>query len=220
MIRILKALALGALALTAMSVAVASSAQAAEFHCSVEPCGYTLKPDGTGKTSHQVFAAINSAGESLSFTCPEISGEATTAGKTSSTLSFSSMGMGVGCTGLGIAASYRLNGCRFAFGASGTLAVTNCPKGIEFEIGATGCILRISEQGPVSGVAFHNIGQEVLKTTEITGETNELPLVGTLIGTTAQCLIDVTKTPITFEYRTGNFLLTGESGSMANAWWA
>ncbi|MET0558845.1 MAG: hypothetical protein ABW065_09280 [Solirubrobacterales bacterium] len=208
------------MALTAMSVAFASSAQAAEFHCSVEPCGYTLKPDGTGKTSHQVFAATNSAGESLSFTCPEISGEATTAGKTNSILSVSSLGMGVGCTGFGAAASYRLNGCRFAFGAAGTLAVTNCPKGIEFEVGATGCILRISEQGPVNGVVFHNIGQEASNTTEITGEISKLPLAGALIGTTAQCLINVTKTPITFEYRTGNFLLTGESGSMANVWWA
>lgn len=223
MIRNLKVLVLAGMAMVAFGAFAASGAQAAEFRCSVEPCRYTLKADGTGKTAHQVFEARNSAGEFIRFTCLQITGEATTAGKSAGELTMSPMGFGLPCTGAGLAASYRLNGCKFSYGAAGTFALTSCPKGIEFEIGATGCLLQIPEQGPVSGVAFHNVGEEAKTTTEITGEVNALPLAGSLNGTTAQCGIDMTKTPITVEYLTGNFLITGETdpgGVMANVWWA
>lgn len=47
-----------------------------EFHCSVSPCRGTLRPDGTGKTAHQVFVAENEAKtESVSFTCEKPFGQ-------------------------------------------------------------------------------------------------------------------------------------------------
>ena len=63
MIRNLKVLVAAAMALAAFGVFSASGAQAAEFHCSTEPCTGTLKPDETAgtKTSHHVFIVHNSA---------------------------------------------------------------------------------------------------------------------------------------------------------------
>ncbi len=61
MIRNLKVLFAAALAPTALGAIAASAQGADEFHCSVEPCRGTLKPDGTGKTAHQVFVVENEA---------------------------------------------------------------------------------------------------------------------------------------------------------------
>src|ERR1044071_4586469 len=81
MIRNLKVLIAAALALAAFGALGAAGAQAAEFHCSVEPCRYTLKPDGTGKTAHHVFRIVK--GEtSGAVICTTLSGEATSAKKT------------------------------------------------------------------------------------------------------------------------------------------
>ncbi len=222
MIRNLKVLALAGMALVALGAFAASGAQAAEFRCSVEPCRYTLKQDGAGQTGHQVFAAKNSAGESLNFTCSQLTGEATTAGKTASELTFVP-GFNITCNAFGFFVPYRFNGCDFRYGASGTFSIKNCPKAIELEIAETGCVLKLPEQGPVSGVSLHNVGEEGKTTTEVTGGISELPLTGSLNGTTEQCGINMTKTPITITYKTGNFLITGETdpgGVMANAWWS
>jgi hypothetical protein len=66
----------------------AGAAQAAEpeplFHCSVEPCKLKLKPDTDPektKTAHHVFIVKNSGGESISFTCNQLDGTATTSTK-------------------------------------------------------------------------------------------------------------------------------------------
>lgn len=221
MIRNLKVLVLAGMAMAAFGAFAASGAQAAEFHCSVEPCRYTLQPDGTGKTAHQVFQAKNSAGEFIRVTCPQLAGEATTTGKAESELTVTRVGLGLPCSFLGSAIGYNVNGCNLVFGAAGTFAIKGC-KGIVFPA-PTGCSLELPEQEPVSGVAFHNVGEEAKGTTEITGEINALPIAGSLTGTTGQCGIDMTKTPITVEYLTGNFLITGETdpgGVMANAWWS
>jgi len=217
MFRNLKILALAGMAMAALGAFGASGAKAAEFHCSAEPCRYTLKPDGTGKTAHHVFRVKNSIGESFVFTCDQLTGEATTATKSVTTLTFTG-GFGFGCTGLGSAAASRMNGCDFLYGATGTLSIKGC-GGIEFEAG--GCVLKIFEQGPLGGVAFHNIGEEGSTTTEMTAEVSGLSLAISLSGG-VKCGIDTTKTPITGEYQTGNVIITGEtdpSGVMANAWW-
>lgn len=222
MIRNLKILALAGMALVALGAFAASGAQAAEFRCSVEPCRYTAKPDGVGKTTHQVFVASNAAGESVLFTCQQLTGVATTAGKTTSELTFSSLGLGLPCSvNSSTTVTIILNGCHFTYGASGTFSIKGCLGGGGFELNApsTGCALNVPEQGPVSGVKFHNVGEESKTTTEITAEVSGLPLSGSV---TKQCGIDLSKTPITVEYKTGNFLITSETdpgGVMANAWW-
>jgi hypothetical protein len=70
MIRNLKILLAAAMALAALEAISASGAQAAEFHCTVEPCRVTLKPDGTGKTAHHVLV-VRKGEASGSFTCVE-----------------------------------------------------------------------------------------------------------------------------------------------------
>jgi heat shock protein HslJ len=85
MIRNLKVLMVGAMALVVLGAVGVSGAQAAEpeFHCSVEPCRATLDPDGAvpSKTAHNVFI-IDKEGKSGSGTCNQITGEATSATKT------------------------------------------------------------------------------------------------------------------------------------------
>jgi hypothetical protein len=220
MIRSLKILSPGVLALIALSVTVAPSAQAAEFHCSVEPCRYTLKPDGTGKTAHQVFVVKNSAGEFVTATCSEAIGQATTATKTAAELTFTSAGFGLGCAINGSAASLRMNGCNLVYGASGTFGIKGCGKAIEIAAGS--CVVSLPEQ-TVSGVKFHNVGEESKTTTELTIEIAALSMTVTAAGGKAGCGFDPTKTPITSEFKTGNVIVTGETdpgGVMGNAWWA
>jgi hypothetical protein len=221
MIRNLRILALVGMAMAAFAAYSAPGAQAAEFHCSVEPCRYTVKPDGAPGTTHQVFWVRNSGGEAVVFTCQQLTGVATTAGKTASELTVSSLGFGLPCYVNGTpGAAISLNGCHFTYGASGTFSIKGCLGGGGFELTLAGCALKVPEQGPINGVKFHNVGEEPKTTTEITGEVSGMTLAGSV---TQQCGMDLTKTPITVEYKTGNFLVTSETdpgGVMANAWWA
>jgi hypothetical protein len=91
MIRNLKALFAAAMVLGALASLGAASAQAAEplFHCAVEPCKLKLKPDETAgtKTAHHVLIIKNNASpvESLSITCNQLDGTATSSTKTLTT---------------------------------------------------------------------------------------------------------------------------------------
>jgi hypothetical protein len=98
MIRNLKVLLAAAMALAAFG-ALSATAHAAEekFHCSVEPCTATLGPDETVPTStaHHVFVVKGkTAGgteASASFTCDQLTGEATSATKTATELTFTNL---------------------------------------------------------------------------------------------------------------------------------
>ncbi len=93
MIRYLKVLLGAALALTAFG-ALSASAHAAEerFHCSVEPCTLTLREDGTSgtKTAHQVFEVTDGA-NTISFTCSQLLGYATSQFKTTTQIAFTNL---------------------------------------------------------------------------------------------------------------------------------
>ena len=98
MIRNLKVLIAAAMALAAFG-ALSASAHAAEekFHCTVEPCRVTLAPDteaGT-TTAHHVLVVKGKTSSgteaSASFTCNQLSGEATTSTKTSTELTFTNL---------------------------------------------------------------------------------------------------------------------------------
>jgi hypothetical protein len=68
------------MALAALGAIAASGALAAEYHCTVEPCRVTLKPDGAvpSKTAHHVFVVIGTDASknavSGSFTCNSLDG--------------------------------------------------------------------------------------------------------------------------------------------------
>jgi len=227
MIRSLRIGLMTAFAFAAIAAIGSASAQAlAEFHCSAEPCRFTVKPDGTGKTAHHVIIVENGLGESLSLTCSQLTGEATSSTKTTFGLTITNLGYD-SCTAAGAAVSTRMNGCDYSLSAvvfefvRGRLQI-NCPEGkkMEFEIAATGCILTVGPQGPIEGVTYTNIGKEAEATTEITVGINLKSLAVSLDGTQAQCLINPSSVQGT--YTTGSSILTGEtdtgSPTMANAW--
>ena len=192
------------------------------FNCSTEPCRYTLKADGTGKTAHHVIVVSNSAAESASITCNQLTGEATAGAKVVTELTFTSLAYDV-CTVNGLEAKAKANGCDYLLGGDGSLTIQGCAGGkIEFEIAATGCVFSIGAQGPLFGVNYHNIGEKEKTTAEVTIETKVAGLAAGVSGSKEKCGIDPSKTPITAEYTTGNSIATAETdpgGVMANAWW-
>ena len=238
MIRNLKVLLGAAMVLAAFGAFSASGAQAhtpAEFHCHVEPCAATLEADGTEATAHHVFVVKNSIGETVSFTCTKLEGFATSTTKTATSLEFTNLQYTV-CKAAGQAVTVRMNGCKYNFTATGTVTITGCEAGkkIEVEIVPTGCIATVKEQGPLTGISFHNIGTTATppaaSNTHETAEAKVPNIAVELDGTTAKCLIDVTKTPITSEYTTGNTTITGfndpagtpadkHGGVRADIWW-
>ena len=237
MIRNLKVLLGAAMVLAAFGAVTASVAQAhtpAEFHCHVEPCAATLEADGTEATAHHVLAIKNSVGESVSFTCTKLEGIATSATKTPTSVEVTNL-VYTHYTVAGQASIIRMNGCKYSYTAVGMVTITGCIAGkkIEMEIVSTGCIMTVKEQ-VVSGIKFHNIGTTATppaaSNTHVTAEA-KVPNIGIeWDGTTAQCLFDVTKTPIVGEYTTGNTTVTGfndpfgtpadqHGGTRADIWW-
>ena len=207
MIRKLEVLIAATAALVAFGALAATGAQAAEFHCSVEPCRVTMKQDGTGKTAHHVISFTNGV-STIQTTCNAVTGEATMSSKTSAELTVSNI-KGEGCTIAGQFSTLTSNGCHYLIKSAGTLTIT-CPVGKEIENNGVGCNYNIPAQGPIKGVGLHNIG-----TTEVTGEL-KVPL--TVNATGASCPWGA----VSGEFVTGNVLLTGETdpgGAMANLWW-
>jgi hypothetical protein len=229
MIRNLKVLVAAAMALAAFGAVSASGAQAAEFHCSVEPCTGVIKPDGTGKTSHHVFIIENATTtESLSFTCNELSGRTTiSTKKTSREVEF---GGAVGATNALVYSQCTspsfiidLNGCKYNYTVAGAISITGCTnaaKQIEITIpNAAGiCTIDIPEQGSLTGITYHTVGSTPIR--EVTVSSNVHNISVTVTGTKAACQIDPTQT-LTGTYTTGNVLITGQTsaGAMADAWY-
>ena len=237
MIRNLKVLLGAAMVLAAFGAFSASGAQAhtpAEVHCHVEPCAYTLEADGTEATAHHVFVVKNSIGESVSFTCTKLEGFGTSNKKTATEVEFTNL-VYTHCTAAGGAVAVRMNNCKYNFTAAGEVTVTGCTAGkkIEVEIVSTGCIITVKEQA-LSGIKYHNIGTTATppaaSNTHITAEAKVPIPTPEVDGTTAQCLIDVSKTPFSSEYTTGNTTITGfndpagtpadqHGGTRADIWW-
>jgi hypothetical protein len=203
----------GAAALAAVCALGLSSAQAAEFHCSVEPCRVTVKPDGTGKTRHQVFV-IGNGSESISFTCNEVSGEGTPLVKTSLELTISKIEYQT-CAVIGTAVAIKMNGCDYLLTAEGKFSI-KCPPGQKIEWNVLGCTATIGAQGPLSGVKFSNISSK----SEITMETAVKGIKGTLDG--PECVMKLGEFTAG-EIVTGNVILTAETDNaeakMASFWW-
>jgi hypothetical protein len=171
----------------------------------------------------------------VSFTCNTLTGYATSSAKTVTTLTVTDLKYAT-CTANGQPTVVRVNGCHYDIQAAGTVTI-QCPAGkvIEVEIVETKCIATVGSQGPLTGIGFANEGVTNAvppQTTTATTTTAKVPNIAvTMDGTTAQCLLDVTKTPITSEYTTGNTTVTGftdpagtpadsHSNVTTDVWWS
>lgn len=219
MIRNLKVLLAATMALMAFGALSSSSVQAAEFHCSVEPCRVTVKPDGTGKTAHQVIT-VKQGGSNFSTTCDSIVGEGTASTKTFKALTIGSI-KGSNCGFSGVPANLTMNGCEYLIASGGlgggTLTIV-CPLGKEIEAGLVsgGCMYKIPSQGPLNEVKFHDAETGGVKKSELTVE-----LAVKNIAVTVEECWGMEDGPATAEFTTGNTILTSETagGVKANLWW-
>jgi len=220
MIRRLRIAILAAMALTALGAVGSPGAQAAEFHCSVQPCTWTILPDGAvpSKISHHVFVVRNSIGETVSTTCNQLTGQATTATKTATTLTFTNLAYD-GCIAFGEPYEVKFNGCDYTLTSHGQFGVT-CPEGKTIEKITPGCVKTIGTFSHLAGVTFTNTGTSPNRQITVSISVKGIPV--TAHGTKAGCGFDPNKVPITAEYTTGNILLTAETdpgGVMADGWW-
>jgi hypothetical protein len=223
MFRNLKVLFAAAMVMGAVGAFSASGAQAAEFHCAQVNCVFTASPDGTvnTKASHLVYVVSNAKGESVALTCEQLTGSGTIATKTASLLTFNT-GLAVhNCKdSAGNEVKVHFNGCDFTFTSAGLVGV-QCPEGKKIELTSgpgqrcTETIGTFSDRGTLT---YTTIG--VTPNRHVTVATNVPNIPVTLDGTTANCLLDVTSTPITSAYTTGNITVKATAGGVAaDGWW-
>jgi hypothetical protein len=233
MTRNLKILGAAALALAAFGAFGAPGAQATdELHCSINPCKFAAKQDGTGTTAHQVFIVENAAKtEQVSFTCHQVSAEADGAVSATNELTATNIQYST-CTVNGSpGVVVDMNGCdyRFTRGAVGNDAAgtsdgaevhVECPTGkqIQVTIPEIGCTFEIGPQ-TLSGIGYQSIGTTPNR--EITATAKN---VGNIAVTrNAGCAALIKAEALTGTYTTGNVVATGQTppaGTMVDAWFA
>lgn len=168
-----------AIALVAMlaTCATAQAVQAAEFHKPAEPITITMRPDGTGKTAHQVF---DFAGASL--TCGGAVGSATVegAGTTFSEIQSSLLVEVATCSFAGQKANVKLSeNCGWVFHSNG-IADIKCGAGEELTISVPtpSCHITVPGQSGKSAVTFQNIGAPTEMTMSVAVTGTEYSAVG------------------------------------------
>jgi hypothetical protein len=225
MIRNIKVLLIAGMAVAALGALSASSAQASgeQYHCTVAPCEIKVNHDGTSKTAHQVFDFQVNGGNLTTVTCPGITGDATSATKTTTELTITGLSYGAAnaCNVGGQLATVHTNGCHYLFTAGTPTAEgevhIQCPAGKAIEITFNTCTVSVGSQtlkksAATTGILYHNVG------TEVTVESNLDGIHGT---TTAACPGGA-GTFITGTYTTGNALVTGQvdpGGAMATVFY-
>jgi hypothetical protein len=202
MIRNLKALMLASMAVLAVGAMAASAANAAEFTSPNGAATITTKPDGTGKTAHQVFDA---AGGTI--TCNQVHGHAVIGGTGAASILTSSIAYSGNCNFVGQSATVNMNGCNYRFNASGTVDIV-CSGGneITFSVPSPVCDVVVPAQTGLSSVTYHSINA-----TELTIEPHVTGITYTATG--AGC-----PTPGHHpdgNYTTGNVIITAEVGGSA-----
>jgi len=213
--------------LVAIGATSAPGVQAApEFHCSIVNCTLTLKPDGTGKTAHHVFI-VKQNSSSVAFTCNELTGEATSAEKTTKEVTFKNLKYKV-CNCAGAECHIRMNGCDYHIVAeatppNGSVQVKGCEvsKKIEIEVTTSPpCIITVGEQGPLKGLTFHDAetsGKEV----EITSSAIVSGIAVTVDHSNGCTALGFASGAATGEFTTGNLEIKSESheGAPARVWY-
>jgi hypothetical protein len=239
MIRNLKVLIAAAMALAAFG-ALSASAHAAEekFHCSVEPCRLTLAPDGTAgtTTAHQVLVlkgkTAGGVEASASFTCNQLTGEATTASKTTTELTFTNIkyenSAGELKCKVGASETVEIDptGCDLLFtsanGATGGAELhVLCPVGqtIHLKIKGTSCLT-------ISALTATGLGYVVVNTTpnRVVTATAKVPIPNAALTLqnigNANCAALGFASTTGAEYTTGNTIVKAEtSGGVAAEDW-
>jgi len=233
-----KALLGATMVMVAFSATNAVVAQATEkFHCSVEPCALTLEPDGATTTAHHVFIVKNAGGESGSFTCSSLAGDATTTTKTTEEITTTALAYGGTCKINGVTSfNVRMNECDYLFtskieaggtGGGATIHI-QCPtaKHIEIENIGTGCIFEVTPQ-TLRGAHYHSIGTPGTGSTETTVEARVSTAAsgtGVAVEVAKEGTGCVPKSKVgetlTGEYTTGNTLVTAEKDDTGvEGWW-
>jgi hypothetical protein len=234
MIRNLKVLFGAALVLVAVGAISASGAQAAEFHCSVEPCRYRASkdPSVSAKTYHHVFIVDDiTTGGSVSFTCPTITGEGRTETKTSASLTLENINYNdeaepptntTKCLVNGSGElSVNMMGCDYRFFANGEVEIVCvAPNEIRIEL-KTGCVISVPPQ-KLKGITYHNTG--VAPKREVTVEANVKDITGIkFAGGAAKCFGIAETDKLEGTYTTGNTTVTAETDVAtpvrADGWW-
>jgi len=239
MIRNLKVLIAAAMALMAFG-ALSATAHAAEekFHCSVEPCRATLAPDeavGT-TTAHHVFVLKgkkNGVEASASFTCNQLTGEATSSTKTTSELTFTNLvyknSAGEVKCKVGAAESVVVNftSCDYNFKSTGGstasaqvgLLCTTAGDGIDINIAGVLCY-KVTPF-TATGLGYKTVGTEALKNRLVTATANVTVPAASVDAPgkgNANCPLDEVSSAV---YTTGNTLVKAETdpgGVAAEAW--
>jgi hypothetical protein len=241
MIRNLKVLLAAAMALAAYGALSASAHAAEEFHCSVEPCTWTLLPDETSgtTTAHHVFVVkgktAGGAEASFSLTCNQLTGHATSTGKTPTELTFTNLTYtnSAGEDKCKIGASETMtvdfNGCHYLFTstggatAAGSEVHVQCPAGaaIVVTIKGTACLSVTPFTSP--GVKYHDsgLGVKQIGTATVNVAVPVAAMHLTNVGNVNCAGLGLSSiTGATFT--TGNTLITGETDTvppvMANVW--
>jgi hypothetical protein len=196
MTRSFKLLILTVLAISAIG---GDTAAAAAFEKPPGPITSTITPDGSGKNKHKVW---DIPGHFL--TCAEENGTFTS-GDAASQISqlISAAWNYIGCVMLGQEATVSMNGCNYAFHASGVTDIL-CPPGneITFSIPSPPCDVKIPAQSGLGTVTYSNINGE----TEITVSQSITGISGTAVGAGCPATGSFTNGNVT----TGNFILTAE----------
>jgi hypothetical protein len=225
MIRNLKVLFAAAMVLGAVGAFSASGAQAAEFHCAQVNCVFTASPDGTvgTKASHHVYVVSNSEGASVALTCEQLTGSGTIAPKTSSLLTLNTGLAYHGCKdSAGNPVVVDFNGCDYTF-TSGGLAGVTCPEGKKIQVTygpEKKCTAEIGTFEDRATITYTTIGVTPNRHVTVAANVTNIPVSYPAGSTTANCLLDPSKTPITSAYTTGNTTVKATVGGVAqDGWW-
>jgi len=243
MIRNLKVLFAAAMALAVFG-ALSATAHAAEekFHCSVAPCTATLAPDeATGTTTaHHVWVmkGKNTEGKevSVSFTCNQLTGEATSATSTATELTFTNLryedSFGSPSCKVGAAATVSIDftSCDYKFASAGGakstaqihLLCTTAGDGIDLFINGVLCV-KITP-ATAAGLGFHDskIGGEKKITTATVNVSFPVAAVMLENSTNPTCIASLGNLSAVTSavYTTGNTLIKAEtSGGVAALGW-
>jgi hypothetical protein len=202
MIRNLKALMLASMAVLAVGAVAASAANAATFTSPSGAATITTKPDGTGKTAHQV---LDIGGGTI--TCNTLHAHTSIGGTSATSILTSSIAYSGNCNYVGQASTININGCNYRFNASGTVDIV-CPGGneITYSVPSPVCDVTIPAQTGLSSVTYHSISS-----TEVTIESHLTGIAYTATG--AGC--PETGHFTNGNFTTGNFIITAEiAGAM------
>jgi hypothetical protein len=157
MLRNLKRGAVLCAALCALGVATASSAFAAEFTFGAAPAAIT-----GSQTAQNIFTVKNTAGSGIQVKCSVATFEGTSSTTSGTDLTITPTYSG--CTLGGLAATVKMNGCKYTFTGAGSAALTanvdivGCTASKTITVTKGNCTIAVGEQSGLTHVVFTSEG--------------------------------------------------------------